>query len=240
MPRVTKRRKNLEALRKEIEGPMAAPDALKMLKKEHSVKFDPTIEVSFRLGIDTKVGDQNIRSAVSLPGGTGKEVRVAVVAKGDKVREATEAGADVAGSEDLVEKIGAGFLAFDKLVATPDCMAMLSKMGKVLGPKGLMPNPKDGTVTADVGKTVKELKSGKVSLRAEKDGGVVQVGIGKLSFEDDRILSNLAAVYEAVQKLKPASVKGIYIKSVHLSSTMGPGIKLDLLRLPELSKHAAA
>jgi large subunit ribosomal protein L1 len=239
MPRLTKRRKNLEALRKEITGPMDAAEALKLLKKEHSVKFDPTIEVSFRLGIDTKVGDQNIRSTVTLPGGTGKEVRVAVVAKGEKVREATEAGADVAGSEDLVEKIGEGFLAFDKLVATPDAMAMLSKMGKVLGPKGLMPNPKDGTVTTDVAKTVKELKAGKVSVRAEKDGGIVQVGIGKLSFEDQRLLKNLAAVYEAIQKLKPASVKGIYIKSVHLSSTMGPGLKLDLLKLPELSKHVA-
>jgi large subunit ribosomal protein L1 len=239
MPRITKRRKNLESVRKEIEGPLGAADALKILKKELSVKFDPTVEVSFRLGVDTKVGDQNIRSAVSLPGGTGKEVRVAVVAKGDKVREATEAGADVAGSEDLVERIGGGFLGFDKLVATPDAMAMLSKMGKMLGPKGLMPNPKDGTVTTEVGKTVRELKAGKVSLRTEKDGGIVQVGIGKLSFDDEKLLKNLSAVYEAILKLKPPSVKGVYIKSVHMSSTMGPGIKLDLLRLPELSKHAA-
>lgn len=239
MIKLTKRQKTLEALHKEITGPMGAEDALKILKKEHSVKFDPTVEISFRLGVDSKAGDQNIRSAVSLPGGTGKEVKVAVVAKGEKIKEATEAGADVAGSEDLVERIGQGFLAFDKLVATPDAMPMLSKMGKILGPKGLMPNPKDGTVTTDVAKTVKELKSGKVSLRAEKDGGVVQVGIGKLSFDDERILKNLTAVYEAIQKLKPASVKGVYIKSAHLSSTMGPGVKLDLLRLSELSKYHA-
>jgi large subunit ribosomal protein L1 len=237
MPQLTKRRKKLDTLHKEVSSALTAEDALKMLKQENSVKFDQTIEVAFRLGIDPKQGDQNIRSAVSLPGGTGKEVRVAVVAKGEKVKEALEAGADIAGSEDLVEKIGTGFMAFDKLVATPDAMAMLSKMGKVLGPKGLMPNPKDGTVTTDIAKTVKELKAGKVSIRAEKDGGVVQVGIGKLSFDDERILQNLAAVYEAIQKLKPATAKGVYIRSVYLSSTMGPGLKLDLLSLPSLSKY---
>lgn len=150
------------------------------------------MEVHFRLGVNPKLNDQQIRSTVQLPGGTGKEVRVAVVAKGEKLLEAKEAGADVSGSEDLVAKIGEGFLEFDKLVATPDAMAMLSKMGKILGPKGLMPNPKDGTVTFDIAKTVKDLKAGKVSFRAEKDGGVVQMLLGKLSFDDTRLLQNLA------------------------------------------------
>ncbi|HMY03647.1 MAG TPA: 50S ribosomal protein L1, partial [Candidatus Obscuribacter sp.] len=166
----------------------------------------------------------------------GKDVRVAVVAKGDKLKEAEAAGADHFGAEELVEKIGGGFLDFDKLVATPDAMAMLSKMGKILGPKGLMPNPKDGTVTFDVGKTIKELKAGKVSFRAEKDGGVVQMAIGKLSFDDARLLKNMAAAVEQVQKVKPASVKGAYIKSIYVSTTMGPGVKIDLTTLQELSK----
>jgi large subunit ribosomal protein L1 len=177
------------------------------------------------------MNDQQIRSTVNLPGGTGKEVRVAVVAKGEKVKEAEDAGADIAGSEELVAKIGDGFFEFDKLVATPDAMLMLSKMGKVLGPKGLMPNPKDGTVTFDIAKTVKELKAGKVSFRAEKDGGLVQMAVGKLSFDDSRLLQNIHAVVEQINKVKPATVKGTYIKAVYLSSTMGPGLKLDINRL---------
>jgi large subunit ribosomal protein L1 len=194
--------------------------------------------VHFRLGVNPKLNDQQIRSTVQLPGGTGKEVRVAVVAKGEKLLEAKEAGADVSGSEDLVAKIGEGFLEFDKLVATPDAMAMLSKMGKILGPKGLMPNPKDGTVTFDIAKTVKDLKAGKVSFRAEKDGGVVQMLLGKLSFDDTRLLQNLAAVVDQIQKIKPASVKGTYIKSVYLSTTMGPGVKLDTSTLQHIGKVA--
>lgn len=200
------------------------------------MKFDQTVEVHFRLGVNPKLNDQQIRSTVQLPGGTGKEVRVAVVAKGEKLLEAKEAGADVSGSEDLVAKIGEGFLEFDKLVATPDAMAMLSKMGKILGPKGLMPNPKDGTVTFDIAKTVKDLKAGKVSFRAEKDGGVVQMLLGKLSFDDTRLLQNLAAVVDQIQKIKPASVKGTYIKSVYLSTTMGPGVKLDPSTLQHIGK----
>ncbi|HMX47776.1 MAG TPA: 50S ribosomal protein L1, partial [Candidatus Obscuribacter sp.] len=204
--------------------------------QENSVKFDQTVELHFRLGVNPKLNDQQVRSTVNLPGGTGKDVRVAVVAKGDKLKEAEAAGADHFGAEELVEKIGGGFLDFDKLVATPDAMAMLSKMGKILGPKGLMPNPKDGTVTFDVGKTIKELKAGKVSFRAEKDGGVVQMAIGKLSFDDARLLKNMAAAVEQVQKVKPASVKGAYIKSIYVSTTMGPGVKIDLTTLQELSK----
>ncbi len=240
MPKLTKRQQQLEKLRQQYRAPLTAEEAIKLLKETHNVKFDETVEVHFRLGINPKMSDQQIRSTVSLPGGTGKEVRVAVVAKGEKVQEAQDAGADVVGSEDLVARIGEGFLEFDKLVATPDAMGMLSKMGKLLGPRGLMPNPKDGTVTFEVGRAVKELKAGKVSFRAEKDGGLVQMAIGKLSFEDERLLKNLAAVVEQIQKVKPTTVKGIYIKAVYLSSTMGPGLKLDTTKLQDLHKYLAA
>jgi len=240
MAKLTKRQKRLKELKEKYPNPVNAEQAVKILKEDKGLKFDPTVEVHFRLGINTKMNDQQIRSTVTLPGGTGKDVRVAVVAKGEKVQEALTAGADVAGSEDLVERIGQGFLEFDKLVATPDCMAMLSKMGKLLGPKGLMPNPKDGTVTTELAKTIKELKAGKVSFRAEKNGGLVQMAIGKLSFEDDRLLKNLAAVVDQIQKIKPPSVKGTYIKSVYLSSTMGPGVKIDLQTIQEMSKHQVA
>lgn len=237
MPKLSKRQQQLEKLAQQYQAPMTAEEAVKVLKQEHKAKFDETVEVHFRLGINPKLSDQQIRSTVSLPGGTGKEVRVAVVAKGDKVKEALDAGADIAGAEELVAKIGEGFMEFDKLVSTPDAMAMLSKMGKILGPRGLMPNPKDGTVTFEVGKAVKELKAGKVSFRAEKDGGLVQMAIGKLSFEDERLLKNLAAVTEVIQKVKPSSVKGTYIKSVFISSTMGPGLKLDVTKLQDLHKY---
>jgi len=236
MATLTKRREKLEKIYAEATAPVTAEEALKVLKKENSVKFDQTVEVAFRLGVNPKLNDQQIRSTVNLPGGTGKEVRVAVVAKGEKVKEAQDAGADHVGADELVAKISEGFLEFDKLVATPDAMAMLSKLGKILGPKGLMPNPKDGTVTFDVGKTVKELKAGKVSFRAEKDGGVVQMAIGKLSFDEAKLLANLHAVVEQIIKLKPPSVKSAYIKSVYLSTTMGPGVRLDIASLQNLGK----
>jgi large subunit ribosomal protein L1 len=240
MPKTTKRQKQLLKVQEAVTAPLTAEDALKVLKKEHSVKFDETVEVHFRLGINPKLSEQQIRSTVNLPGGTGKEVRVAVVAKGEKIAEARDAGADHVGAEDLVEKIGGGFLEFDKLVATPDAMAMLSKMGKLLGPKGLMPNPKDGTVTYELNRTIKELKAGKVSFRAEKDGGLVQMAIGKLSFDDSRLLKNLAAVVDVINKVKPTTVKGTYVKAVYLSSTMGPGLKLDIATLQDLGKYLAA
>ncbi len=240
MAKLNKRQKALTAIYQQNEAALAAEDALKLLKDAPKVKFDQTVEIHFRLGINPKLNDQQIRSTVNLPGGTGKEVRVAVVAKGEKVAEATQAGADVVGGEELVAKIGEGFLDFDKLVATPDTMAMLSKMGKVLGPKGLMPNPKDGTVTFDVAKIVNELKAGKVAFRAEKDGGLVQMAVGKLSFDDTKLLKNIAAVVDQINKVKPTSVKGTYIKSVYLSSTMGPGIKLDINKLQDLHKYIAA
>ena len=240
MANLSKRQQKLHTVRGEHRAPLPAEEALKLLKETKNTKFDETVEVHFKLGVNPKLNDQQVRSTVNLPGGTGKEVRVAVVAKGDKVKEAEDAGADVVGSDELVAKISEGFMEFDKLVATPDCMAMLSKLGKVLGPRGLMPNPKDGTVTPDVAKAVKELKAGKVSFRAEKDGGVVQMGIGKLSFEDGRILKNLAAVVDQVNKVKPPSCKGLYIRSVYLSSTMGPGLKIDLTTLQGLHKYLVA
>jgi large subunit ribosomal protein L1 len=241
MATLTKREKAFVDIRNKYRGQLlTAEEAVKILKESKKSKFDETVEIAFKLGINPKMNDQQVRSTVSLPGGTGKEVRVAVVAKGDKVQEAQEAGADVVGAEDLVERIGGGFMDFDKLVATPDAMGMLSKMGKLLGPRGLMPNPKDGTVTFEIGKAVKDLKAGKVSFRAEKDGGVVQIPVGKLSFADDRLLKNIAAVYETIVKVKPPSVKGTYIKSVYVSSTMGPGLRLDPTKLQDLHKYLVA
>lgn len=240
MPKLSKRQQTLHKINEENRALLVAEDAVKLLKDNKKSKFDETVEVHFKLGINPKMNDQQVRSTVSLPGGTGKEVRVAVVAKGEKLKEAEDAGADVFGAEDLVAKIGEGFLEFDKLVATPDAMGMLSKMGKMLGPRGLMPNPKDGTVTLEIAKAVKDLKAGKVSFRAEKDGGVVQMGIGKLSFADDRILKNLAAVYEQIVKVKPPAVKGTYIKAIYLSSTMGPGLRLDPNKMQDLHKYLVA
>jgi large subunit ribosomal protein L1 len=238
MPTLTKRQKAIKEIKGRSQGALlTAEDAVKTLKEAKNTKFDETVELAFKLGINPKMNDQQVRSTVSLPGGTGKEVRVAVVAKGEKLEEARQAGADHVGAEDLVAKIGEGFLDFDKLVATPDAMGMLSKMGKLLGPRGLMPNPKDGTVTTDIARAVKDLKAGKVSFRAEKDGGVVQVPVGKISFDDNRLLKNITAVYEQIVKVKPPSVKGSYIKSVYLTSTMGPGLRLDPNRMQDLHKY---
>ncbi|MBX9686768.1 MAG: 50S ribosomal protein L1 [Candidatus Obscuribacterales bacterium] len=242
MAKLSKRQQKLGKVNVEAKekGLLTAEEALTLLKGAKNTKFDETVEIHFKLGVNPKLNDQQVRSTVNLPGGTGKEVRVAVVCKGEKTKEAQDAGADVVGAEELVAKISEGFMEFDKLVATPDCMAMLSKLGKVLGPRGLMPNPKDGTVTADVAKAVNELKAGKVSFRAEKDGGVVQMGIGKISFEDNRLLKNLAAVFDQVNKVKPATCKGVYIKSVYLSSTMGPGLRLDVSKMQDLHKYLVA
>ncbi|MBX9722663.1 MAG: 50S ribosomal protein L1 [Candidatus Obscuribacterales bacterium] len=242
MAKLSKRQQKLDKVNTEAKekGLLLAEDAVKLLKSSKNSKFDETVEIHFRLGVNPKLNDQQVRSTVNLPGGTGKEVRVAVVCKGEKTKEANDAGADVVGAEELVAKISEGFMDFDKLVATPDCMAMLSKLGKVLGPRGLMPNPKDGTVTADVAKAVNELKAGKVSFRAEKDGGVVQMGIGKISFDDARILKNIAAVVDQVIKVKPPTCKGVYIKSCYISSTMGPGLRLDVSKLQDLHKYLVA
>ena len=216
-----------DAIGKIEHGEIYSPiDAVKILKETATAKFDESIEVHFRLGVDTRQADQAVRGSISLPNGTGKDVRVAVFAEGDKAREAEEAGADVVGSDDLVEKIQGGFTDFDATVATPDQMAKVGKLGKVLGPRGLMPNPKLGTVTNDVAKVVGELKAGKVEYRADKFG-IAHVVIGKASFDAKAIAENYAALLDEILRVKPASAKGRYIKSITLTSTMGPGIKVD-------------
>lgn len=201
-------------------------EALSVLEGFSKAKFDETVDVALRLGIDPKQTDQGVRGAVSLPHGIGKKVRVIVFAKGEKVKEAQDAGADAAGAEDLVAKVEGGWLDFDKAVATPDIMGMVGKLGKVLGPRGLMPNPKLGTVTFDVAKAVAEQKAGKVEFRIEK-AGIVHAPVGKRSFGAGKLKANILALVEAVNKAKPPSAKGTYIKSVAISATMTPGIRLD-------------
>lgn len=201
-------------------------EAVALVKELATAKFDETVEVHFRLGIDTRQADQQVRGSISLPHGTGKDVRVAVFAEGEKAREAEAAGADVVGSDDLVTKIQGGFTDFDATVATPDMMGQVGKLGKVLGPRGLMPNPKLGTVTMDVAKVVGELKAGKVEYRADKYG-IAHVGIGKASFDHAALVENYGTLLDEVLRAKPASSKGRYIKSITLTSTQGPGVKVD-------------
>jgi large subunit ribosomal protein L1 len=189
-------------------------------------KFDETVDVAIRLGVDPKHADQMVRGAVVLPHGIGKSVRVAVFAKGDKAREATEAGADVVGAEDLAAKVQEGWMEFDVAIATPDMMGVVGRLGKVLGPRGLMPNPKVGTVTADVTRAVRESKAGKVEFRVEK-AGIVHVPVGRASFDAKRLLDNVNAILDTIIRAKPATAKGVYLKGVTISTTMGPGVKLD-------------
>jgi large subunit ribosomal protein L1 len=195
-------------------------------KKCATAKFDETLELHVRLGVDPKQADQQVRGTVSLPHGLGKTKKVAVVTRGDKQKDAQNAGADIVGGDDLVEQISKGFLDFDVLVATPDLMKDLSKLGKVLGPRGLMPNPKSGTVTMNVGQTVKELKAGRVEYKVD-DYGIIHVPVGKASFEAGKLVANAKTVLEAIQKAKPAASKGVYMMSVTVSSSMGPGVKID-------------
>jgi large subunit ribosomal protein L1 len=232
MPKLSKRQKRFAELLDGAELPLTMKDAVSILKKAlESAKFDETIETHIRLGINVKHADQQVRNTVVLPEGTGKTVRVAVIAKGEKVAEAKAAGAEFYGSEDLVEKMEKeNWLDFDVLVATPDAMGLLGKMGKVLGPRGLMPNPKTGTVTFDVAQAVKDLKAGKVEFRADKQG-IVHTPIGKGRFSEDQILKNFSALYDAILRAKPSAAKGTYVKSVYLTSTMGPSLKLDQGRL---------
>ena len=210
----------------DIDKRYTIDEAVGILKNFGKAKFDESIEVALRLGIDAKQTDQMVRGAVNLPHGTGKTATVLVFAKGDKEREAKEAGADFVGADDLIEKIQGGWMEFDKIIATPDMMAAVSKLGKVLGPRGLMPNPKVGTVTFDVSKAVKEVKGGKVEFRSEK-AGIVHAAIGKLSFDPEKIKENLFALVEGVVKAKPNSSKGTFLKGVALSATMSPGIRID-------------
>lgn len=201
-------------------------EGFSILTKFKPAKFDETVNVAFRLGIDTKQSDQQVRGATVLPNGLGNKVRIVVFAKGPKATEAQAAGADMVGSDDLIEKINGGWMDFDKVIATPDMMVAVSKVGKVLGPRGLMPNPKTGTVTNDVTKAINEERKGKVEFRAEK-AGVVHAPLGKVSFGAQKLQQNFTALLESVMKLKPASAKGVYLRSVTLSPAMGPGVRLD-------------
>jgi large subunit ribosomal protein L1 len=201
-------------------------DAVRILKDHAKAKFDETIEVAMNLGVDPKHADQMVRGVVALPHGTGKSMRVAVFAKGDKAKEAQDAGADLVGAEDLAEKINGGEMNFDRVIATPDMMGVVGRLGKVLGPRGLMPNPKLGTVTADVKNAVKNAKAGEVQFRVEK-AGIVHAGIGKASFSAEALQENVKAFVDAIVKAKPTGAKGTYIKKISLSSTMGPGVKIN-------------
>jgi large subunit ribosomal protein L1 len=205
-------------------------EAVEAVKKAAFVKFDESVDLSLRLGIDPKRSDQMVRGTTSLPHGTGKKVRVLVFAKGEKEQEARQAGADYVGSDDLMEKIKGGWMDFDCAISTPDLMAAVGKLGKVLGPRGLMPNPKTGTVTFEVGKAVADIRKGRVEFKVEK-AGIVQVPIGKVSFDPTKLYDNASAIIESVIKAKPASCKGRYLKSATISSTMGPGVKLDTVAL---------
>ncbi len=228
MAKLTKKQQKTKELLAGFEQPAsisAAIDKLQEVSKEIS-KFNETVECHMRLGIDVKHADQQIRSTVVLPAGLGKEVRVCVIAKGAKVTEAKEAGADFAGTEDIIDKISDGWFEFDTLIATPDCMGMLGKLGRVLGPKGLMPNPKTGTVTLDVAQAVQAAKAGKVEFRADKQG-MIHCPVGKIQFNADDLKKNFATLAEAILKAKPSAAKGTYVKSVYVTTTMGPSIKID-------------
>jgi large subunit ribosomal protein L1 len=202
-------------------------EAVSRVKELAYVKFDETVDLVFNLGVDPRKSDQMVRGTVVLPHGTGKNVRVLVFAKGEKEKEARDAGADFVGAEDMVEKINKGWLDFDKVVATPDIMGVVGKLGKILGPRGLMPNPKLGTVTFDVAKAVREIKAGKVEYKAEK-AGVVHIPIGKVSFDQQKLIDNAQAIIDSVNKSKPSTSKGKYLKKLCISSTMGPGLKVDI------------
>jgi large subunit ribosomal protein L1 len=203
-------------------------EGIKLLLETVYAKFDEGIDLAIRLGVDPKKADQMVRGTVVLPNGTGRKVRILVFAKGQKEKEALDSGADIVGGEDLIEKISKGWLEFDKAIATPDMMGLVSKLGKILGPRGLMPNPKMGTVTFDLERAIKEIKAGKVEFRVEK-AGVVHVPVGKVSFGFDRILENIKTLLEVILRAKPPTSKGIYLRSIALSTTMGPGIKVDPL-----------
>jgi large subunit ribosomal protein L1 len=197
------------------------------VKANANAKFDETVEMAVNLGVDPRHADQQVRGVVNLPSGTGRDVRVAVIAKDAKAAEATAAGADIVGAEDLVERIQGGFMDFDRVIATPDMMALVGRLGKVLGPRGLMPNPRVGTVTPNVAQAVKDAKGGAIEFRTEKTG-IIHAGIGKASFSEEQLLANVRALMDALNRAKPSGAKGTYIKKVSLSSTMGPGVKVDV------------
>lgn len=214
----------------ELTKDFSVDEALSLIKEISFAKFDESVDLAVNLGVNPKKSDQMVRGTVVLPNGTGKKVKVLVFAKGEKEREASEAGADYVGAEDLIEKIQQGWLDFDKAVATPDLMGAVGKLGKILGPRGLMPNPKLGTVTFDIAKAVKEIKAGKVEYKVEK-GGIVHIPIGKLSFNKESLSENALAVLKSIIRAKPATSKGRYIRRITMASTMGIGIKIDLQKL---------
>ena len=221
--KLTKREQGWTVERDKLHG---VEEAITAVKANAKAKFDESVEISVNLGVDPRHADQQVRGVVNLPSGTGRDVRVAVFARANKAAEAEAAGADVVGAEDLVERIQGGFLDFDRVIATPDMMALVGRLGKVLGPRGLMPNPKVGTVTPNVAQAVKDAKGGAVEFRVEK-AGIVHAGIGKVSFTDDALLANVRAMVDALSKAKPSGAKGQYIKKIALSSTMGPGVKVE-------------
>src|SRR5205809_2046651 len=229
--------KKYAAAKQQIEPrPYTVEDAMGVLKKVHYAKFNETIEVHMRLGVDPKHADQMVRGTVVLPHGLGKSKKVCVIASGEKLKEAADAGAGFVGGDDLVEKIAGGWMDFDACVATPDMMRAVGKLGKVLGPRGLMPNPKTGTVTMDIAKAVREIKAGKVEFRVDKTG-IIHAPVGKVSFASQSLIENAHALVDSVVKAKPSAAKGKYLKSVTMSSTMGPGIAIDTTHVTEVVKH---
>ncbi|APX23304.1 MAG: 50S ribosomal protein L1 [Rhodobacteraceae bacterium] len=221
--------KRTRAVREAFAGKedLTVEEAVSLIKSNASAKFDETVEIAMNLGVDTRHADQMVRGVIGLPNGTGKTVRVAVFARGPKAEEAQAAGADIVGAEDLMETIQGGTIEFDRCIATPDMMPVVGRLGKILGPRNLMPNPKVGTVTMDVAQAVKDAKGGQVQFRAEK-GGVVHAGVGKVSFDEAKLVENIRAFISAVSKAKPAGAKGTYMKRISLSSTMGPGVTVDV------------
>ena len=228
MSKLTKKQKKIAEMMENFTQPSTAIDAIKKLQEiaKETCKFNETVECHMALGIDVKHADQQVRSTTVLPAGLGKTVRVCVIAKGAKATEAKEAGAEEAGAEEIIDKIAGGWFEFDTLIATPDCMGMLGKLGRVLGPKGLMPNPKTGTVTLEVGKAVKDAKAGKVEFRADKQG-MIHCPIGKVQFAHEDLVKNYGTLVDAVLRAKPSAAKGTYVKSIYLTTTMGPSIKID-------------
>lgn len=229
--------KNYNQAREQVDRTKRYPleEAVQLAVQASYVKFDETVDMAVRLGVDPRHADQMVRGAVVLPNGTGKTTRVLVFAKGEKEKEALDSGADVVGSEELIEKIKGGWLEFDKAVATPDLMGQVGKIGKILGPRGLMPNAKTGTVTFDVAKAIREIKAGKIEFRVEKNG-IVHAPMGRVSFGLDKLIPNILSFFDTILRLKPSSAKGTYLKSITISTTMGPGIKIDPSFIKEIGK----